>query len=168
MDFDTFDCEFAQDQRLKLTPILALRWNATKSVQPSFKSVPETFILKRAPSTSFSITKNPVANRNRCWRFFVCVAIAAIRCAMHEGPVWAGSRNAHSTTAPSNFRYTLYMWRTLALFVHVRHQMHSACPENPPRLLAGSTTYNSSGLQRHKPTMLLEHAKRCPSLRCFT
>jgi integrase len=42
----------------------------------------------------------------------------------------------------------------------VRHQMHSACPENPPRLFSGSPTHNSSGLQRHQPTMLLKHPKR--------
>jgi hypothetical protein len=67
-----------------------------------------------------------------------------------------GSSNAHSTTAPSNFRYPLCMWRTLALFVHVRHQMHSASPENPPRLLSGSSADNRSGFQRHQPPMLLD------------
>ena len=34
--------------------------------------------------------------------------------------VWAESSNAHSTAAHWGFRYSLYLWLTLALFVQVR------------------------------------------------
>jgi hypothetical protein len=63
---------------------------------------------------------------------------------------------------------TTFTGGALTIFYTSAPLKNSAFSDNPPRLLAGRTVDNSSGLQRHKPPVFLKQAKRCPSFRCFT